>query len=128
MTDTRTPEPHPAPVTAERLFELIWITLTDFLGSATTATLLRRTRRAVQDRGIDLEDLVITREGLRYSYVVPGCWRDGASHATHATFSSFIEELRSVLVQLTGPVLLRRLDQVPEFAKSSIFFLRGTPP
>ncbi len=117
--------PGSAPATAERLFGIIWTTLTSFLGSATTATLLRRTQKAVQRRGVALDDLVIRREGLDYQYEVPACWREGGEASGRVTFDNFIDELRPILAQLTGPVLLRRLDASPEFRQSNIFFLEG---
>jgi hypothetical protein len=110
-----------APITAADLFGQLWRSLSDLLGSATTATLLRRSRNAIAQRSPDLSELQIDREGLEYRYRLPASWSNPDDAAVGAV-RELIGELRPLLMELTGEVILSQLDANPAFAKNGIIF------
>jgi hypothetical protein len=109
------------PATAVDLFALLWRSLSDLLGSATTATLLRRSRNAVAQRWPAIADLQIDREGLEYGYHLPASWSTADGEALDAV-RALVGELRPLLMELTGEVILSQLDTNPTFAESGIVF------
>lgn len=111
-------------LTAADLFDLLWATLSDLLGSAATATLLRRSTKALRSRGPGLEALLISREGLEYRYVTPESWRV-SSAATLSTFRELAGELSPILHDLTGVAVAHRLDSLVQFRRNNILFSRG---
>ncbi|HVS76152.1 MAG TPA: hypothetical protein VHE11_04405 [Steroidobacteraceae bacterium] len=109
------------PVTAADLFGLLWRALSDLLGSATTATLLRRSRNAVASRWPEVACLQIDREGLEYRYTLPASWTSPNGHGLD-TMRDLVGELRPLLMELTGEIILSQLDTNPRFAQSGIVF------
>jgi hypothetical protein len=105
------------------LFALLWDSLADVLGTAATAVLLRRALKRATGEGMSLGDVVIERDELEYSYQIPPAWQ-GAQHAQGlAVMRVITSTLRPLLAELTGTVVLRRLDSVPAFRKHGIVFL-----
>jgi hypothetical protein len=101
---------------AAQLFAVVWDTLADVIGTAATATLLRRSARRAQ-----LDGLTVSREGFNYSYRLPADWRDERPESLLA-LRGLTRELSPQLVELTGPVLLRRLAAVPDLRRCHLFF------
>jgi hypothetical protein len=105
------PEAGAEPSAAE-LFTILWLGLADILGTAAAATLLRRaTQRAVLGYP-ELAELMITRESLEYSYVVPAAWNDSKAPSPPA-LCELARELWPFLIDLTGSVVVNRLAQIP---------------
>ncbi len=102
-----------ARVSSAELFDLLWSTLVDVLGPAGTATILARAVRRAQARHPELGDLVITRVGPEYRYAVPASFvrAGGAPDALR----HLLDEVRTLLTDLTGQVVLCRFDHLPEF-------------
>ncbi len=111
------------PATAADLFGLLWRTLSDLLGSATTATLLRRSRNALARRSPAVTALQIDREGLEYRYTLPASWSNRTGDGLDM-IRDLVGELRPLLMELTGAVILNQLDTNPTFAESGIVFSR----
>jgi hypothetical protein len=115
--------------TPAAVFGALWDAMADVMGSATTATLLRRAaRRGVvrhPDRG-DLAALEITREGFEYRYRLPPSWSEAGPPAT--CVCPLVLELRPLLVELTGPVVLRRLVEIPELVECGLTPLSEEEP
>lgn len=101
------------------LFTLIWDALADLLGSAATATLLRRAARRARAHDQELAEVTIVRENLQYRYTLPPTWND-ASAGTRRTLRCLVGELLPLLVELTGPVVVSRLSLVPELRERGI--------
>jgi hypothetical protein len=102
-------------LTVAQRFAVLWDALADVLGTAATATLLRRAMKGAAGRAA-LQGLSIERDGFSYAYAVPESW-----HATHGgkpleALMAVIDELRPLLVELTGPIVIRRLERVGAFA------------
>lgn len=102
----------PAAVDGERgesaaLFAILWDTLADVLGTSATAALLRRAARGATGRCPELAALGIVREELEYRYTVPAA-------VTTTALRELVVELRPLLVEMTGPIVIGHLDRVPE--------------
>ncbi len=110
---------------AARLFELLWAGLSNVLGSATTATLLRRSIKALEaSASSPFEGLQIKRVGLEYAYELPPAWHQHSPEPIEA-FRTLVGELQGVLTGLTGEVVLRALDRIGGFAEAGIHFVQG---
>ena len=112
MTDSES-----APVAqrdAELLMKVLWETLTDLMGTAATATLIRRAGKLATVRAPDLAQLCVVKNGLEYSYGLPPSWTSQNAAIGVDALCELTRELRSMLAELTGPVVLRRLDSIPE--------------
>jgi hypothetical protein len=107
--------------TAEQLFELVWDTMADVLGTAATATLVRRSVKRAAGRTAELASLEVRREGFDYSYIVPAGWRDPSPGALEE-LRELSRELSPLLVELTGPVIVRRLGAIADLRRSAIHF------
>jgi hypothetical protein len=108
-----------AELSSGALFALVWNALADLLGTAATATLLRRAAKRAVTREPALAELVIVRENLEYGYTLPSTWKDGAG-ALGGPLRSLIEELLPLLVELTGPIAVRHLAQIPELREQGL--------
>lgn len=114
-------EPVPSSCTAASLFKLVWEAMTDVLGSAATATLMRRSVRRAAERRHDLDGVIVRRNGFDYAYSVPAHWEDLGPDALEA-LRALATELSPLLVELTGPVIIRRLSAIPELKRCDISF------
>jgi hypothetical protein len=103
----------PQGLTASALFDLLWGTLADVLGSAATAILLRRAARRGASHDPELHALVIRRDPIGYTYAVPATWQDPANLAPTAAIGVLMSELEPLLFELTGDIIINRLARVP---------------
>jgi hypothetical protein len=95
------------------LFAIVWDTLAEVLGTAAVAAIVRRAAGRAAPAHPELLDLVIVRRDLQYQYTLPPSWSQESGRGPLA-FRSLVEEIGRLLVELTGTVLIRRLEQVPE--------------
>ena len=118
----RTSPPLDPAIRASDLFAVLWRTLSDLLGTTTTATLLRCSRNAAARRSPALADVHIDRDGFEYRYTLPSSWfsDDGAGVAG---MRELIAELRQRLMELTGSVILKQLEANPAIAQSGVLSL-----
>src|SRR5579871_2042350 len=98
--------------TAGVLFDLLWETLAEVLGTGATAALLRRAIKRAASRDRDLRGLVIERNGFGYEYQVPDTWIEGRGAEPLEGLQALMQDLQPILEELTGPVLVRRLLRV----------------
>jgi hypothetical protein len=100
-------------MTTAMLFERLWSTLADVLGTPAAAVLLRRAIKRAVVSAPELGGLAIHREELGYGYTLPVAWEvDGPEPA--ASLRALVVELCPLLVELTGLVVVRRLARIPE--------------
>jgi hypothetical protein len=112
VTQSRSDKPAPANCTASELFDLLWATLTDVIGPTATAALLQRSiKRAAEDQP-ELRELVIGRDQFVYTYKVPPSWTR-PEPTSRPALTRVVRELWPLLSDLTGPVVVRRLSDVP---------------
>src|SRR5689334_15554457 len=81
---------------AGHLFDQVWVTMVDVLGSPATATLLRRSIKRASAHSPDLVALLITRAGFDYVYQIPAAWRDSTPAAV-ASLRALAHELTPIL-------------------------------
>jgi hypothetical protein len=101
------------------LFELLWENIADVLGAAATAALVRRSAKHVAERTPGSEGVTITRDGFTYRYVVPARWNERAGEPV-AGLRALVHELVPLLVELTGPVVVRRIESLAEFQRCGL--------
>lgn len=98
-------------LTSAGVFKLVWDALADLLGTAATAAIMERASRRAQARAPELVLLSFQRVDGEFGYHVPPAFEH--SEVTPG-LRAFLEDLRVLLLELTGPVALRRLAQVPQ--------------
>ena len=101
------------------IFDVLWTALVEILGSPATATLLRRSAKRRLGDFPELGELAIRRKGFEYAYTVPPDWKH-ANERSNAALQALIQNLYSLLFELTGPVVLRRLEALPQLAKCGL--------
>ena len=113
MTFSRPTTPAVAGQVPGDLFTVLWEALADVLGTAAAATLLRRAAKRAVPRWPELAALSITRERLEYQYTVPSPWKNPSLDPPPA-LCELTRELWTLLVELTGSVVVNHLAQIPE--------------
>ena len=116
-----------APSAAE-LFDLLWESLADVLGTAATATLLRRAIKRSVSRISRSEPVIVVRNGPDYEYRLPETWRQPGNEEALSALRVLVAELRTLLIELTGPVVVRRLARLASFRKLGTDFSDEAPP
>ena len=94
------------------LFKLIWDCIADVLGTTAAATLVRRAARRAMVRSPELGDLQVLRTDAGYTYALPRALV-GKVEQTPVALRDLVGELRPLLVELTGQVVVRRIEQIP---------------
>jgi hypothetical protein len=101
------------------LFTLIWEALADLLGTATTAVVLRRAARRAVAACPELAELDISVRDFEYRYNLPRVWTERRD-ATASGLGTLVGELLPILLDLTGRIAVRRLEEIPELAASGL--------
>jgi hypothetical protein len=116
----------PDDLAASAMFELLWDKLTDVIGTAATATLLRRSIKRAVGRQPTLAELGISREGFEYKYKLPELWQE-RDPKTLQELRVLIDELCPLLAELTGSLLISNLRSIPEFQQTHLIPGAGEP-
>jgi hypothetical protein len=101
------------------IFNVLWGTLVEILGAPATATLLRRSASRQRAQFPELAELAITRKGFEYYHSVPADWNH-ANARPNAALQALVQDLCSLLFELTGQVVLDRLKALPQLAKCDL--------
>jgi hypothetical protein len=109
-------------MSAAELFDRLWEALADMLGTAATATLLRRAIKQAASQTSWSEPVVVTRNGVDYEYRLPETWKQPGNEKAVAALRVVAAELRVLLVELTGPVVVRQLARLAAFREQGIDF------
>ena len=104
---------------AAALFDLLWDNIADVLGAAATAALVRRSAKHVAERRPGCEGVKITREGFTYRYVLPARWSECADEPVE-DLRALVLELMPLLTELTGPVVVRRIEALAEVRRCGL--------
>jgi hypothetical protein len=107
---------------AAELFDLLWESLADILGTAAAAIILRRAIQHAAFRTACSERVLVARNGLEYEYRVPETWREPGNDEAVDALRVVAAALRVLLVELTGPVVVNRLGRLAPFRKWGIAF------
>ena len=116
------------PNSAAELFDLLWASLADVLGTAATATLVRRATKRAAPRIPPSESVIVIRNGPDYEYRLPEAWGQPGNEEALSALRVVVVELRMLLIELTGPVVVRRLARLASFRKLGIDFSDEAPP
>jgi hypothetical protein len=109
------------------LFDLLWESLADVLGTAATATLLRRAIKRAASHTSWSEPVIVTKNGLDYEYRLPETWKEPGNEEALGALRVVAAELRVLLVELTGPVVISRLARLAPFRERGIDFSDEVP-
>jgi hypothetical protein len=112
---------------AAELFELLWESLADVLGTAAAATLLRRAIKRAASQISSGELVNVVRNASDYEYHLPETWRQPGDEEALRVLRAVVAELRLLLIELTGPVVVRRLARMAPFRKLGIDFSDEAP-
>jgi len=112
---------------AAEVFDVLWESLADVLGTAATATLLRRAIKQAAARASWSEPVTVARNGLDYQYRLPETWKQPGNEEAVGALRLVAAELRVLLVELTGPVVVRRLARLAPFREQGIDFSEEEP-
>ena len=125
MTGMTTPDEEPGgredhgDLNPAALFAIVWDAVAEVLGTAGTAAIVRRAAARAARQSRELVELDIRREGLEYRYTLPHAWSHPAEAAAPGerapiALRALIAEIGRVLVELTGTIVVGRLEQIPE--------------
>ena len=100
-------------VSPAALFAIVWDAMAAILGTAAVAAIVRRAAgRAAAERP-ELIDVVVSREDFEYRYALPLPWLQKDESGVQA-LRVLILEIGRLLAELTGTVVIRSLEQIPE--------------
>jgi hypothetical protein len=94
------------------LFGKLWAALSDLLGTAATAAMVSRATRRAQLRSPELEGLIVERVDRDYTYALPNSFERAGGPT--AALLTFLDELRQLIEEQTGRIVLITLARVPE--------------
>ena len=101
------------------LFAILWDALAEVLGTAAAAAIVRRATGRAAATSPQLLALVVTRENLEYRYTLPHAWsQDAAPELIELRMLAL--EIGRLLQELTGMIVIRRLDQIPELRAAGL--------
>jgi hypothetical protein len=98
---------------------LIWDTIADVLGTTATATLVRRAAQRAAPRSPELDELTMLRTDGGDTYSLPRVLVGKLEH-TPVALRELIGELRPLLAEMTGQLVVRRIDQIPSLQARGI--------
>jgi hypothetical protein len=109
---------------AATLFTIVWDTLAEVLGTAAVAALVRRAAKHAAATSPELVELLIFREDLEYGYTLPHTWSQKTERGAIA-LQPLVTEIGRLLVELTGTVVIQRLEQIPALHASGLVWRTG---
>jgi len=74
-----------------------------------------------------LVERIVARNGPDYEYRLPETWRQPGNEEALSALRVVAAELRRLLIELTGPVVVRRLGRLASFRKLGIDFSDEAP-
>ena len=69
-----------------------------------------------------LARLAIKRDGLRFRYSCPPAW-NGPSSGVPPALRELVAELRPLLIEMTGQIVIQHLEQILELRERGLFGL-----
>jgi inosine-uridine nucleoside N-ribohydrolase len=106
---------------AAELFQRLWDEVTDLVGTAATAALLRRALKRASAKQPELTAVVLRREGLEYAWLLPDSWHDPERRDAVEQLRRLVrDDLHPLFRELTGPVIARRLAQAPDLVEAGL--------
>jgi hypothetical protein len=109
-------------LTAAEVFNAVWTALVDVLGTAATATLVRRAAKRVSATAPDLPNVVVNRNTVAYEVEIPAIWRRPDDPRARYSLRTLLAELGFLLRELTGEVVIRRLERLAPIRDAGVTF------
>jgi hypothetical protein len=110
------------PLAVADLFDLIWNDLVEVLGTAAAAVLVRRASKHVAGCTPDLPTVVVNRKTITYEFEVPAVWRRPGDPRASASLQALAYALGVLLTELTGDVVIHRLERIDALRDARISF------
>lgn len=110
--DQPVPGSDSASSTPSTILTEVWESMAEILGTAATATLIRRAAERGAGKMPNLTNLEISRDNLVRYYKVPESWRAPDQAQAVLEVSTLLDELRPLLARLTGQIVVRRIDAI----------------
>jgi len=110
------------PLAAADLFDLIWNDLVEVLGTAAAAVLVRRAAKHMAGCTPDLPTILVNRKTVTYEYEVPAVWRRPGDPRALMSLQALALQLGVLLAELTGHVVIRRLERIEALQYAQISF------
>jgi hypothetical protein len=107
---------------AAEVFDAVWGCLIEVLGTAATATLIRRAAKRVSAIAPDLPSVTVNRDTVTYGYEVPAVWRRPDDARALHSLRVLFTELGFLLRELTGDVVVRRLERLAPLREAGLTF------
>jgi hypothetical protein len=107
---------------AAEIFNAVWAALIEVLGTAATATLIRRAAKRVAATAPDLPSVVVNRDTITYEVEVPAIWRRPDDARALHSLRALLTELGFLLRELTGLVIIRRLERLAPIREAGLSF------
>ncbi len=103
-------------VSTATLFGFVWNTMAEVLGTAAAAAIVRRAVQRAAVQWPELVELSVSRDNLAYRYKLPPDWAKTTQTAARGqgAFRPLVAEIGRLLAELTGSVVINRLEQVPQ--------------
>lgn len=112
--------------TAGELFDVLWERLAVLLGTAATATLVRRAAKGAAPG--TRPTVVVKHNTLDYEYAVPESWRHAGDVNALCSLRDLSKELGVLLGRLTGTIVVDQLEREPRLRRSGISFVKKPDP
>jgi hypothetical protein len=109
-------------LTAAEVFNAVWTGLLEVLGTAATAALVRRAAQRISATAPDLPSVVVNRNTVTYEVEIPAIWRRPDDPRAQHSLRVLLAELGFLLRELTGLVVIRRLERLPPIRESGLTF------
>ncbi|HBY94550.1 MAG TPA: hypothetical protein DEP84_11425, partial [Chloroflexi bacterium] len=84
--------------------------------------LLRRAARYAADRAPGLNELLIERNGATYHYEIPSAWHEAGNEQALSALAALGDELVPILLELTGSIVIHRLERFSSLREVGIRF------
>src|SRR5690242_189804 len=113
---------------AAALFALVWNAMAGTLGTAAAAVIVRRAAGRAAATYPELGELLVLRENFEYRYQLPAAWSatgETAAERHSGARRALFSEIGRLLVELTGTVVIDRLDEIPDLRGSGIAWRSG---
>jgi hypothetical protein len=112
---------------AAEIFNAVWTGLVEVLGTAATATLIRRAAKRVTATAPDLPSVVVNSSTVTYDFEVPAIWRRPDDARALHSLRALLTELGFLLRELTGLVVIRRLERLAPLREAGLTFGEERP-
>jgi hypothetical protein len=98
---------------ATELFAIAWDALADILGTAAVAAIVRRAAGRAAAEHPELRELTVSRRNLEYACQLPEAWSRQPERG-RVGLRVLVAEIGVLLRELTGTVVIGRMEQIPE--------------